>query len=181
MEVRKVIERLHHGDEALFSEIYYQYRETFLSWASSNYPLDRAKALDVYQEALSSFYFNVYFGQLTELKVSLKTYIFAIAKNHLCKRLEMENNWDLQGLKVEVEVDDPAMVDPDPEFNERRREVVEAMEQIGEPCKTIIEWSYYLNYPHKAIKEELRYRSEDVVKSTKWRCMKRLWNQIKGQ
>ncbi|PSR06526.1 MAG: hypothetical protein BRD49_00025 [Bacteroidetes bacterium SW_10_40_5] len=143
--------------------------------------MDQAKALDVYQEALSSFYLNVYSGRLTELNVSLKTYIFSIAKNHLYKRLKMENDWDLQGLKLEVEVDDSAMVDPYPEFNERRREVLEAMEQMGEPCKTIIEWSYLLNYPYKAIKEELRYSSEDLVKSTKWRCMKRLWSQIMGK
>lgn len=181
VEARDVIERLHQGDEALFREIYYEYRENFLSWAAHHYPLDRDQASDVYQEALSSFYINVYSGRLTELNASLKTYIFGIAKNHLYKRLQMENEWELQGLRVEVEVDDPALVDPYPEFNERRKEVIKAMEQMGEPCKTIIEWTYLLNCPNKTIMEELRYSSEDVVKSTKWRCMQRLWNQIRGK
>ena len=65
--------------------------------------------------------------------------------------------------------------------DERISKVVEALNKLKEPCRTIVTLDYYHNMDNASIAAKLNYESKEVVKVQKSRCMnylrKLIWNQ----
>ena len=74
------------GDMRGFRDHYESYREPYISFAR-RYTDDEELIADSYQDAFVALYENVMEQKITELKSSLKTYVFSIAKYSLFAKL----------------------------------------------------------------------------------------------
>ena len=86
--------------------LYELYKQPFILFAISNYPISKDTAIDIYQESFTAMYQNIRSGKYTERNVSLKTYLFEIGKHHIFKYInkEQKENDILQMLASEWNV-----------------------------------------------------------------------------
>jgi RNA polymerase sigma-70 factor (ECF subfamily) len=131
--------------------------------------------VDIYQEAVMIVYEKVASRKLTVLESSLKTYLFAVSKNLILKMLRRR---EITQAAL-AERDKLALHDDSEELAELRREKVRTIvANLPDPCKSILQMYYYQQLSMRLIAEQLGYKSEDVAKVQKNRCMKSLKNTL---
>jgi RNA polymerase sigma factor (sigma-70 family) len=130
-------------------------------------------AKDIYQEAIIVLYNKIRSGEF-ELSSKLKTYIYSVCRRLWLKRLGQMNRYggDIRDfeeyLPVDDEVDDHN--DRDIQFNKMEN----ALQLLGEPCKTIMEDFYIHNRSMQEICERFGYTNADNAKTQKYKCLQRL-------
>ena len=161
-------------------ELYNTYKEDFVRWSGFRYNLDEEDALDVFQEVVISLYENVKKGKLDSINYKLKTYLFAIGKNMIINRIKYDQRYDHAADPVdEVRVLNTA--ERDIETNDRHRFLIEQLQNMGEPCFSILKLFFYDCFTMEAIAHNLNYKNADVVKSQKLRCINELRKKVKSR
>jgi len=137
------------------------------------------------QNSMFTLFNKVHNGTLTELTCNLKTYVIGIlkriAKNQASKKSKQPLLTFENGEVDELDPIDFAMTSvalerwqdkENDEFQEQlQEEVRKLVENMDDPCKTIL-WSYYWEGKKmKEIADVLNYSGKDVAKSQKSRCM----------
>lgn len=172
-----IINKIKEGDESEIIALYQKYKNDFMNWAKFKFQLDHDTALDIFQEAVIGFYDDIKQEKLTEIKHSVKTYLFAIAKNMIYnklryeKRFNNENN-DFDGFHASDDPDESLML------TERKKVMINMLSELGEPCHTILKLFYFDGYSMDGIAGALDYKNADVVKSQKLRCLNELRRRI---
>ena len=133
-------------------------------------------AKDIYQEAIIVLYNKVKAGDF-ELSSKLKTYIYSICRRLWLKRLTQLNRYggDVRDFEEflpgsDVEEVDEERNDKDLQF----KKMESALQQLGEPCKTIMEDFYIKNRSMQDICERFGYTNADNAKTQKYKCLQRL-------
>ena len=168
-----LIQQLKAGETEVLKAIYLQHREEFIKWlVSQNCPPDQAREL--YQLTILIFHDNVARGKLTELRSSLKTYLFSIGKNKL-KEMQREQA-RLNQLFDHFLYDhiDPGEIENRREYEALLELASDCLEKLGEPCKSLLELFYYQNLSMEEISKKLNYKNADSAKNQKYKCLKRL-------
>ena len=112
-------------------------------------------------------------GKLENMVSNLKTYLFAIGKNKILEhhRRTARHDYDIRAEILQMEEDDH-------ELQQNRelqyRQISLALQQLGDPCKQILEMVYYHNRSMEFITEHLGYKNVDSTKNQKYKCMQRL-------
>lgn len=138
------------------------------------------------QDSMFTVFNKVHNGTLTELTCSLKTYVIGILKKIAKKQASKKAKEPILFLEQsdDDDVSDPidiAMIpmvlerwqdEENDEFQEQLQEEVRRLVQnMKEPCRSIL-WAYYWEGKKmKEIAEEQNYSGKDVAKSQKSRCM----------
>ncbi|WP_185154017.1 RNA polymerase sigma factor [Fulvivirga sp. M361] len=165
-------ERLKKGDESALISIYETYRGEFFQWCMSGFSADEDEAADIFQESVVALYYNVRNGRLTELSSTLKTYLFAIGKNIALKKLKKDAKMIVNDELLEI---NSGLVTEDLfEKTEQQKVIAELLNEMGDPCKSILTLFYFDRFAMDAIASRLGYKNEHVVKSQKLRCFKHL-------
>lgn len=174
---KEVIEGIRSGKEKEVVKLYELYREEFFSWSQKVFSLSEDEVADVFQETVIAFYYNIKEGKLNELSSSVKTYLFAIGKNQILKKLEKNSRLfitddlpDVQGLNIGEDLY---------EASERQKVIAKLIDEMGEPCKSILKMFYFQRFSMDSIAENLGYKNEHVVKSQKLRCFNQLKEKTK--
>jgi RNA polymerase sigma factor (sigma-70 family) len=130
-------------------------------------------ARDVFQEAIIVLYEKAKSGSF-ELHAQLKTYLYAVCRRLWLKKLAHYTRFsgDLANAPETIATDD------DLEMYEHRTADFEMMEQalqnLGEPCKELLE-SYYIRKKNMSeIAKEFGYTNADNAKNQKYKCLMRL-------
>ena len=178
-ELQELILSLKENKEDKLRAIYHAYRDEFLAWAQRNTALAHADLLDVYQETIITFYKKVIKGQIQSLEASIKTYLFAIAKNKIKKQYQKQAKFILKD-----EFSD-ALLPPEPpnsiqQINHEHLEFIltGALNKLGEKCHQLLKLSFYHNYALEAIARQLEYKNSQVVSSKLYKCLQRLGSLI---
>jgi DNA-directed RNA polymerase specialized sigma24 family protein len=79
----KIIQEVRSGNLEIIAQFYEQYRDEFIGWAQTRFSIDKDDAKDILQECLLSFYNAIIDGKLTEVKVSIKTFLFLCCKDKI--------------------------------------------------------------------------------------------------
>jgi RNA polymerase sigma factor (sigma-70 family) len=130
-------------------------------------------AKDIFQEALIVLYEKSKSGTF-ELNCQIKTYIYSV-----CRRLWLKRFHQLQKLAPEVEnMDEVIPVEEELEMFEQKNKdfllMDKAMQNLGEPCKSLLE-SYYLQKRSMVeIATDFGYTNADNAKNQKYKCLMRL-------
>jgi RNA polymerase sigma factor (sigma-70 family) len=139
---------------------------------NNNGTYDDAK--DIYQEAIIVLY-NKVKAENFELSSKLKTFIYSVCRRLWLKRLSHMSRYATSDIKdyqehlpVEEEVEHHA------ERNLQFDKMQAAMEQLGEPCRTIIDDFYIKNKSMQEICERFGYTNADNAKTQKYKCLQRL-------
>jgi len=173
------IEKLKAGDESILVEIYSLYRNEFLDWAVNNYSCDKEQAKDIFQEAIFGFYSNVRSGRVKELDSGVKTYLFAIGKNHLRNLVKKNSRFtnfpDLGFIKSQI------INDMNDKSDQKHKDelIRNAINQLGDDCKKVLNLYYFKNYDMESIAREMGYKNGNVAKKKKFDCLQKLAKLIK--
>ena len=130
-------------------------------------------ARDIFQEAIIVLYEKAKSGSF-ELHALLKTYIYAVCRRLWLKKLAVYKRFsgDLANAPETIATED------DLEIFEHRTKDFEMMEQalqnLGEPCKELLE-SYYIRKKNMSeIAKEFGYTNAENAKNQKYKCLMRL-------
>lgn len=162
---------LNNSVEAL-NKLYVAYFPMVLQFILNNNG-DEDDAKDVYQEAIIVLYNKVKSGSF-ELSSKLKTYIYSVSRRIWLKKLAQHS----RKTSNIADFEDVLVVDDDLEQHEQKDmqfdKMKVALDNLGEPCKTIIQDFYIHNQSMQDICEKFGYTNADNAKTQKYKCLQRL-------
>lgn len=167
------IEGLKHNNDAVLRALYKKYYNLVLKHVVNNSGSSDAAA-DIYQETLIVLYENVQKPGF-QLNCQLQTYIYSISKRLWLKHLR--NNGHMGRFKDDEEED---LVDVTEEITEHLKKESDiekmnvCMENLGEPCKTLLKDFYVYKLSMDEISEKFGYTNADNAKTQKYKCLQRL-------
>lgn len=155
MEDKKLLRLLHKDPNAGMEQLLIQY--TGLVYAVVKSKLDRSYYVssdleDCVADVFSKFYAE--FADYDPAMSSIKSYLCVIARNHainVAKKRSLEGGISLDDEQSLLQVAEDVMIDSDLENEELRREVIKAVENLGEPDSSIIFRKYYYGESSKEI------------------------------
>ena len=153
-------------------ELYKAYFPVILQFILSNNG-DEDDAKDIFQESVIVLYNKVKSGNF-ELSSKLKTFLYSVSRRLWLKRLthlsrKTSNIADFEEI-IPVENDIEAHEERDIQL----KKMEQALYQIGEPCKTILEDFYMNGRSMQEICERFGYTNADNAKTQKYKCLQRL-------
>jgi RNA polymerase sigma factor (sigma-70 family) len=164
---------LRDGDNEILRVLYKKYYHSVLKLVVNNSGSSDA-AQDVYQEAIIVLYENVKKPGF-ELHCQLQTYIYSVAKRIWLKQLQKQGR---TFLIRENEEDEIADVSEDVAHHQTREQnfekITKSIENLGEPCATLIKDFYVRKLSMDEIAEKFGYTNADNAKNQKYKCMQRL-------
>ena len=130
-------------------------------------------AKDIFQETIIVLYEKVRSGTF-ELNCQIKTFVYSVSRRLWLKRLQQQNRYSSPGDSMENVV----AVDEDIEAHEQRNTEFEMMEKainnLGEPCKSLLEAYYLQKLNMQVIAANFGYTNADNAKNQKYKCLMRL-------
>lgn len=138
-----------------------------------------ADAADLFQEAMV-----VLFGKAQDehftLTCSIGTYLFAISKHLWYKRLQQQNRAPivLQDNTGSEDEDEGIAYEDDINVHHEREQHYEllnaALDQIGEPCRSLLKAYYHHDKNMQEIAADFGYTNPENAKNQKYKCLARL-------
>lgn len=167
-----IIEGIRIDDERALSYLYKLHYPMVSHFILNNSGSDD-EAKDIYQEGVIVFYEKIRDNKL-ELTCQIKTYLYAVCRRLWLKRLAEKGKYTTSMDDVE----DFLMLEEDilqQDENERQFNMMsDALEKIGEPCRSLLE-DYYLHTQNmQDITEKFGYTNTDTAKNQKYKCLQRL-------
>jgi RNA polymerase sigma factor (sigma-70 family) len=137
-------------------------------------------AQDVFQEVILAFVNMVKAGKFRG-ESSIKTFLYSLNRNIWLNELKRRGRAQVREMKYEQANEKTEQgIDVALEMNDTNRELMKAMEELGETCKKILLLYYYENQSMKEILTSLHYENEQVVRNKKYKCLKRLEELVTG-
>ncbi|MFC2137112.1 RNA polymerase sigma factor [Bacteroidota bacterium] len=180
---QQIVDQLKNGDTKAFKALYADF-EKITNFVTQNSGKEE-DAKDFFHETLIVFYEKIINDEF-ELKSKLSTYLYSVCKNlwlyHLRSNKPMiynsinkENaseNWEEQLVNVE---------DNSEEKEEILNSIIQKIDELKEPCYSILMMFYFKKLDYKTIAQKLNYKSEKVVKNQKYRCIQKLKESLSEQ
>ncbi|QCR24620.1 RNA polymerase sigma factor [Pontibacter sp. SGAir0037] len=167
-----IIRGIRNDDNRALAHLYKLYFPMISHLILSNSGTDD-EAKDIYQEGIIVFFEKIKDNSL-ELSCQIKTYLYSVCRRLWLKRLAEKGRYanridDAEDfLLLEEDI-------PQHEENERQFELMgEALGQLGEPCRTLLE-DYYIRMQNmQDITDKFGYTNTDTAKNQKYKCLQRL-------
>ena len=160
------------NENQALKDIYTSHRGSCLSWLRSQYSISEEDAKEIFQSSIIILYDNVMTGKLKELTVNIKSYLYSIAKNkareHFRKVGKIVDGENLQLVSSENGVEVKQKLEA------KINTVNQALQSIGDPCKSLLQLYYYKRMSMTEIGTLMGYKNSDTVKNQKYKCIKRL-------
>ena len=172
--------RLRRGDQKALAEIYSEYREGFLHWITNTHQCTRDEAVEIFQHSILTFYENVVEGSFEGLKTAgIKTYIYSIGKNKLLG--DYRKNMRISSTEsVDAEENSEIVVDVEHIKSQKLETIKKAIQDLGDPCKKLLELFYFNNLSNDEIAEIMDYKNGNTVKNLKYKCIQRIKKAIEA-
>jgi RNA polymerase sigma factor (sigma-70 family) len=167
-----IMEGIRRDDDRALSYLYKLYFPMISHFILGNSGTDD-EAKDIYQEGVIVFYEKIKENSL-ELNCQIKTYLYSVCRRLWLKRLaekgRFANKIDDSENFIQVEDDTQRHEEQERQFGV----MGEALDQLGEPCRSLIE-DYYIKMQNmQEITEKFGYTNSDTAKNQKYKCLQRL-------
>lgn len=166
------------GDRTATEQIYQQYFHIVNGWLIKNGGA-AADAADVFQEAMVVL-FEKAADEDFRLTCSIGTYLFAISKRLWYKKLERQNREPVF-FKEDTDGEEErygGVYEDDISAHQERETHYEqlnaALDQIGEPCRSLLKAFYHHDKSMQEIAADFGYTNPDNAKTQKYKCLTRL-------
>ncbi len=130
-------------------------------------------ARDIFQETMIVLFEKLRAGGF-ELNCLIKTFVYSVARRLWLKRLQQQNRYSSPGDNMS----DVVQVEEDLQDHEQRNAEFEMMERainnLGEPCKSLLEAYYLQKQNMQMIAVKFGYTNADNAKNQKYKCLMRL-------
>lgn len=167
-----IIEGIRHSDERALAHLYKLYFPMISHFILSNSGTDD-EAKDIYQEGVIVFYEKIKDNSL-ELSCQIKTYLYSVCRRLWLKRLAEKGRFV---TKLD-DTDSFIPVDGDTQHHEEQERqfgvMGDALAQLGEPCRSLIEDYYIRTQSMQDITAKFGYTNTDTAKNQKYKCLQRL-------
>ena len=166
------------GERTATEEIYQQSYHIVNGWLMKNGGASSDTA-DLFQEAIV-----VLFGKAQDedfrLTCSISTYLLAISKHLWYKKLQKQNREPVflhDSIGTEEDEHGIAYEDDINVHHEREahyEQLNSALDQIGEPCRSLLKAYYHQDKNMQEIAADFGYTNPDNAKNQKYKCLTRL-------
>jgi RNA polymerase sigma factor (sigma-70 family) len=168
-----LLKGLARNDEKSVEEIYkYNYNLIQALIVNNSGTADDAK--DIFQEAMAVLYEKARSGNF-ELNCQIRTYLYSVSKRLWLKKLQQSNRFvkdfgdeGMANVAVEEDVSDHEEKDAVYEM------MYQAINKLGEPCKSLLEAFYFQKRTMQEIAAEFGYTNPENAKTQKYKCLMRL-------
>ena len=158
--------------------IYRQYSQATSSFIMQHGGSEQ-DADDIFQETVVAFIEVVQKGKYRG-EASVKTFLNSIARNYWFNEIKKRDRSGLRDKQFEMSRDkNEADVSHYISEMERKRQLRELVDQLGESCRKVLLLFYYENLSMKEMVEHLPYDNEQVVRNKKYKCLQALAGIIK--
>lgn len=173
---QNTLKRIKQGDRTALHEVYLEHQSSFLEWAEASFRCNKEDAEDIWQEVIIVFYENIVADKITELKSQLRTYLFGIGRFMMLRKFEQQKRMtDLPDHEVaDSQWVQAAVAGHEIELNDRQQMLFGQLQMLGENCLKLLTLFYYRRFSTESIMNEMGYKSAEVAKSQKARCMRSL-------
>ncbi len=173
-EDKKILEGLSKKEnKALYKiyDLYFPMIERMIIDNSGN----REAAEDLFQEALIILYEKVNSKDFV-LTSQLQTFLYAICKRLWLKKLRQQKRYPIDSYKQEEST--PSEIEQLIENHQKKELQIDklnkALENLGSPCKDLLEGFYIQGYSMKELAEKFHYTNASNAKTQKYKCLQRL-------
>lgn len=169
----QIIAALRNNDDSVLSVLYKLYFGSINHFIITNSGSED-DAKDIFQEAIIVFYQNIK-DQNFELNCKIKTYLYSVSRLMWLKRIKkasaiVGNITDFEGFIAIDESEASIIEEREIQFGK----MSQALSELGEPCKTLIEDFYVKQLSMSQISEKFGYTNADNAKTQKYKCLMRL-------
>ena len=154
--------------EAIYRENYSMIQAFILN---NNGSVDDAR--DIFQEAMIVLYEKSRLETFS-LNCQIKTYVYSICRRLWLKRLQQLNKFTTQVDNLEETVPVEEEIEEHEKKNNDFILMENAMNKIGEPCKSLLDGYYLKKKSMQEIAEDFGYTNSDNAKTQKYKCLVRL-------
>jgi RNA polymerase sigma factor (sigma-70 family) len=166
-------------NEYLTGEIYSLYRNEFFFFLKNRLWKDQEVILDIYQDAFMVLCNKIYEDKLNadNLTSGLKTYLFGVGIKIAYNVNRKNAHFQEKDLKSIQDI-------PDDEsgLGEENEKIIQtAVNEMGEPCHTILIKQYWEGKSGEEIAAEMNYKNKDAAKTQKYKCIQKLKSELKGK
>ena len=169
------IEGLRVSDNAVIRSVYKKFYPTVMRMVLNNSGTEQ-EAKDVFQESILVLYHHVQ-KQNFILSCALQTYLYSVAKRIWLKQLHKKSGTSKLDERF-IEGDDFADAENEVSVYEEREQNLdrmhESINQLGEPCQTLLTDFYIARLGMDEIAEKFGYTNADNAKNQKYKCLQRL-------
>ena len=173
MRDQLIIDELRKGNQSIFG-VLHEYYSPIESHVIQNKG-SKHDAKDIFQNALIIFYKKAIVPDF-ELNAKISTYLFGVSKNlwlnQLRSRKRKENTTNInepsEELKIEIGSDDFDL----------EVYITNKIEQLGDPCLTLLIMHTYKKLSMDQIAKELGYANNHTARQQKYKCLQRLKKSI---
>lgn len=160
---------------------YRQYRNAFLAWARKEFGVGADEAKDAFHDAICAFYEQQAAGRLDGFNGNLRTYLFAIGRNHLLTRIRSESIRGNHSAPYAIHMSGISQSNAQEtmERDEDLEKVRTELDRLGPDDKKVLELYYIDRLDMRRIAEEMGYKNANVAKKKKCIALKRLMDQVK--
>ena len=165
------------GDRAATEQVYKQHYKAICNWVQQHGGSE-GDAADVYQEAVVILYEK---AQSEDFRLTCKigTYLFAVSKHVWYKKVQKaqkQPGFLPAGAGTDAGAD--WQYEDDIKAHRERETHYEqlnlALEQLGEPCRSLLKAYYHLDKSMQEIATDFGYTNPDNAKTQKYKCLNRL-------
>ena len=166
----EIILALRKGNESVLKKVYKQHYPQIANMVINNGGSVQ-EAKDIYQETVIIFYEKTQ-EETFGLTCRINTFLYSVAKRLWLTQLQLKNRFtnEFQGEIETVELDWAEVGKQEDQY----RAMHEALESMGEPCRTILKDFYMHSASMEDITEKFGYTNSDNAKTQKYKCLKRL-------
>lgn len=173
----RILDQIRRGDEEALVALYHANERKVTALVTKNSgTVDDAQ--DILQEALVVLWERVKTGRF-EYQAQLGTFIFATARNLWMRRLARMRREGPTTVDAENTPDGmPSVLDEMIESEEAAM-VSSALDELGEPCRTLLLLFYWEEQSMVQIAEKMHFANAETAKSKKYQCKKALENIVR--
>lgn len=136
---------------------------------------------DVYQDSFIELGEKISSGELNDstLTVPVGAYLNGIGHKIAHEYINKYGFAPVEGRDEDADIPDTSTDDESPFTPEDKDLITEYVDKMGEPCTSVLRKFYFEDYTMFSIAWMLKYKTEDVAKSRKNKCMSQLKDAIK--
>ncbi len=166
----EIILALRKGDERVLKIVYRQHYPQIANMVVNNGGSVQ-EAKDIYQETIIIFYEKLQ-EESFKLSCRIGTFLYSVGKRLWLKQLQFKNRFtdEFHETGESVSIDWSEVGKQENQFEAMHQ----ALENMGEPCRTILKDFYMHSSSMEEITEKFGYTNTDNAKTQKYKCLKRL-------
>lgn len=171
---QEIVSSISKGEYSVLNKIYRLYYPTIEHMVIQNSG-SKEEAKDIFQEAVLILYDKIKSDDF-ELKSRLQTFLYSVCRRMWLKQLRdqklSKNTSDISEIEDVLSDDGNA---EDSHQRDRQFDHMEAaLEQLGEPCKSILTSFYIQGKNMQEICTDFGYTNANNAKNQKYKCLQRL-------